>query len=140
MGTEIMMKGTAWFVYFVDFLVNIIGDWFGAGELISFIFMALAYAGFALWFAFHRVSIVDPKYAKEFFVKMVISVIPIVNVFYFTVTKNGSFVPGIRGMVENIIERSKEEDREYNQKIIASRTPQNQQKPQRAGGPVQKKV
>ena len=128
-GTEMLMKGTAWFVYATNFLINLIGDLFAIGEVLSFAFMGMAYVGFAFWFGIKGVSIVDPKYAKEFFLKMLLGVIPIVNVLPVSKTKNGLFVPGICGMVENIIERAKTEDNEYNQKIQASRMPKNQQKP-----------
>ena len=127
-GTEVFMKGTAWFVYGVNFLVNIIGDWFGVGEVLSFVFMAMAYAGFGLWFSFKRVSVVDPKYIKDFAIKMILGVIPIVNVLQVSKTKNGLYVPGVCGMVERIIERAKTEDDEHNQKIQAKAMAKNQQR------------
>ncbi|HZS43237.1 MAG TPA: hypothetical protein VFA52_03415 [Candidatus Paceibacterota bacterium] len=117
-ASEMLMGAVAWAAYGINFLVNILGDWFGIGEIVSFIFMALVYCMFAFWFATKGVSVFKGKIAGAAAGKFVLSLIPIVNVFAFSRTKKGLIEPSVRAFVRQVTEITREEDDVYNQKQI----------------------
>ena len=115
--TELLMGGTAWFVYGFNALINVFLDWlFGAGAVVSIILEVGAYCMFAFWFGTKGVSVFSGRRAVEFWGKGFWSFIPIVNVFAWNRNKQGLLEPNIRGRVRKIIEMAREEDEEYNAK------------------------
>ncbi len=111
-GKEAEMKAVAYAVYGANFLIELILDWVGIGEIVSPVFMAIMYAAFALWFNRLGVKILGGKVTGKFLFSMIISVIPIVNLFYFSLGKSGLPMPGIVKTVEKIIALTREEDEE----------------------------
>ena len=111
-ATEGLMKGVAYAVYGTNFLINIIGDWFGIGEVASTVFMFFTYCAYVLWFALKGVYVFSPKTLGKFIVSFILNEIPVVNVLYFTQSKNGLPQPGIVAMVGRIVDQSREEDKQ----------------------------
>lgn len=111
-ATEGLMKGVAYAVYGTNFLINIVGDWFGIGEIASTVFMFFTYCAYVLWFALKGVYVFSPKTLSKFIVSFILNEIPIVNVLYFTQSKNGLPQPGIVTMVARVVDQSREEDKQ----------------------------
>ena len=108
--TEVLMMGFAWSIYALNFLVEIVGDWFGVGEIASLIIMIAVNIIFVLWFTYKSVSVFDPKIIWKFIISFIISSIPILNLFYFSRGKSGVIKPGFIARIKSIIENSREED------------------------------
>ncbi len=124
-GSEMLMGAVAWAAYGIDFLINIILDWIGVGEILSPIFMLLVGGMFVFWFATKGVNVFKPRILREIAFKVILSFIPIVNIFAFSKTKNGLIEPSIRAAVRRVIEITREEDDQYNQEQAAKTTSSN---------------
>ena len=111
-ATEGLMKGVAYAAYGTNFLINIVGGWFGIGEIASTVFMFFTYCAYVLWFALKGVYVFSPKTLGKFIVSFILNEIPIVNVLYFTQSKNGLPQPGIVAMVARVVDQSREEDKQ----------------------------
>ena len=108
--TEMLMLGVAWSVYATNFIVEIIGDWFGIGEVISLVLMIGANVVFILWFKYKGVSVFAPKVIWKFLLSFILSSLPVINLFYFSRGGSGIIKPGFVARIKSIIETSREED------------------------------
>ena len=119
-STEGLMRALALIIYGANFLINLVGDWFGVGEVVSLIFMIVAYVIYVFWFKSHKVSVFESKVMWQFILSAIISAIPILNVLFFRMSKSGIPLPGIASMVEKVTEQSRAEDRKNAAKKIDS--------------------
>ncbi len=109
--TQMLMEGVAWCVYGVDFLINLVGDLFGVGEVISFIFMVIAVVLYIFWFYLKGVKVFDPAVLKKVWLRALVAIIPIIDVLPIFPTKQSSLNwPGFPGFVRNLIAETQEED------------------------------
>ncbi|MDD5318399.1 MAG: hypothetical protein PHF79_01060 [Candidatus Pacebacteria bacterium] len=115
-GDETLMEGAAWCVYALDFVINIVGDWFLVGEIISIIFMAVMTAVYIFWFTTKNVKITDPTIFKVFILRDIVALIPIIDLLPIFPQKEGLPQPGFPGMVRAVIQASREQDKIQNQK------------------------
>jgi hypothetical protein len=109
--TGSFMLFVAYIVYIVNFVINILGDEWGVGEVLSFIFMAFSYACFAAWFTFEGASPFEQTGTLvKYVLSWIISMIPVLNVFYFEVPESGILQPGIVANVSKMIKESRKQD------------------------------
>lgn len=110
-GSEFLMKAFAAAVYGINFLIEVTTGWFGVGLFISPVFMIFSYTTLAVWLMFKGVSILDKEIGLKFLTGALISAIPVINLLYFSRSKNGIPKPGILANISKIIEISKEQDK-----------------------------
>lgn len=116
-GTEMLLKGSAWFVYITSWPLEIILDFlFGIGLIVGPVYSGIFYCLAELALRFKGASLIDPKKVLDTVFSLVLADLPIINLFYVKRTKSGLFVPGMYGIISGTIERIKAEDEEFNSK------------------------
>lgn len=125
------MKALAYGVYAFNLLLQLVTTWWGAGLFLSPLFMAISYATFTLWFVYKGVSLLNPRILGKSLLSFAISLIPVINLLYFRLSKNRIPQPGIVNMVAHVITFTQEEDDGKTQNSInaSQNEAQNYQRP-----------
>lgn len=125
------MKALAYGVYAFNLLLELVTDWWGAGLFLSPLFMGISYAVFVMWFTYKGVSLLGPRILGRSIVSLILSLIPVINILYFRLSKNNIPQPGIVNMVAHVISVSQEEDDGKTQNSInaSMNEAQNYQRP-----------